>query len=156
MFRMTRCIVLTTALMAVAAAAPLTNTELKRTIDLSSSVARVALDVTVTSSAASPSSPYLLAIPEGASEHLAFISAASAEGRDLDVAQTVPASVPDSDEGASYFSVALPAFAAAGASFSFSVSLVYTHVLTAQPRAIAQGAKQLVVYHGNHYYLVLS
>uniref|UniRef100_A0A4W2BUA0 Dolichyl-diphosphooligosaccharide--protein glycosyltransferase subunit 1 n=1 Tax=Bos indicus x Bos taurus TaxID=30522 RepID=A0A4W2BUA0_BOBOX len=135
-------------------APPLVNEDVKRTVDLSSHLAKVTAEV-VLAHAGSGSSPraasFLLALEPELEARLAHlgvqVKGEDEEENNLEVRET-------SIKGQSgrFFTVKLPVALDPGAKISVIVEAVYTHVLQPYPTQITQSEKQFVVFEGNHYF----
>uniref|UniRef100_A0A8C2XZ46 Dolichyl-diphosphooligosaccharide--protein glycosyltransferase subunit 1 n=1 Tax=Capra hircus TaxID=9925 RepID=A0A8C2XZ46_CAPHI len=125
--------------------------DVRRTVDLSSHLAKVTAEV-VLAHAGSGSSPraasFLLALePEITSFVLLQVKGEDEEENNLEVRETNI-----KGESGRFFTVKLPVALDPGAKISVIVEAVYTHVLQPYPTQITQSEKQFVVFEGNHYF----
>ncbi|XP_044794344.2 dolichyl-diphosphooligosaccharide--protein glycosyltransferase subunit 1-like [Bubalus bubalis] len=137
-----------------AEAPPLVNEEVRRTVDLSSHLAKVTAEV-VLAHAGSDSSPraasFLVAVePEFEAQlaHLGVqVTGVDEETNSLEVQETKI-----NGKSGRFFTVQLPVALDPGAEVSVIVEAVYTHAIQPYPIQITQSQKQFVVFEGNHYF----
>ncbi|XP_061281778.1 dolichyl-diphosphooligosaccharide--protein glycosyltransferase subunit 1-like [Bos javanicus] len=137
-----------------AEAPPLVNEEVRRTVDLSSHLAKVTAEV-VLAHTGSDSSPravsFLVALePEFEAQlaHLGVqVTGVDEEANSLEVQETKI-----NGKSGRFFTVQLPVALDPGAEVSVVVEAVYTHAIQPYPIQITQSQKQFVVFEGNHYF----
>ncbi|XP_040094858.1 dolichyl-diphosphooligosaccharide--protein glycosyltransferase subunit 1-like [Oryx dammah] len=137
-----------------AEAPPLVNEEVRRTVDLSSHLAKVTAEV-VLAHAGSDSSPraasFLVALEPELEAQLAHlgvqVTGADEETNSLEVQETKM-----NGKSGRFFTVQLPVALDPGAEVSVVVEAVYTHAIQPYPTQITQSEKQFVVFEGNHYF----
>ncbi|KAM7241176.1 hypothetical protein CapIbe_007748 [Capra ibex] len=137
-----------------AEAPPLVNEEVRRTVDLSSHLAKVTAEV-VLAHAGSDSSPhaasFLVALEPELEAQLAHlgvqVTGVDEETNSLEVQETKI-----NGKSGRFFTVQLPVALDPGAEVSVVVEAIYTHVIQPYPTQITQSEKQFVVFEGNHYF----
>uniref|UniRef100_A0A8C1J6C4 Dolichyl-diphosphooligosaccharide--protein glycosyltransferase subunit 1 n=2 Tax=Cyprinus carpio TaxID=7962 RepID=A0A8C1J6C4_CYPCA len=115
----------------------LVNEDVKRTLDLSSHLAKITAEIQLANHGASRVNGFTLALEAELAPHLAFI------GKSLFF-------VFPSCSG-KFFEAQLPSSLAPGAKLRVKVETVFSHVLKPFPTHITQAERQLVVFQGNHY-----
>ncbi|XP_038628610.1 dolichyl-diphosphooligosaccharide--protein glycosyltransferase subunit 1 [Tachyglossus aculeatus] len=130
----------------------LVNEEVKRTVDLSSHLAKVTADVTLAHpGGAAPAASFLVALEpelEAQMAHLGVqVKGEEEEENTLEVRETKI-----KGKSGTFFTVKLPSPLTAGAKIRVSIETVYTHALQPYPTQITQAEKQFVVFEGNHYF----
>uniref|UniRef100_A0AC11ESK3 Ribophorin I n=1 Tax=Ovis aries TaxID=9940 RepID=A0AC11ESK3_SHEEP len=135
-------------------APPLVNEDVKRTVDLSSHLAKVTAEV-VLAHAGSGSSPraasFLLALEPELEARLAHLGV-QVKGEDEEENNLEVRETNIKGKSGRFFTVKLPVALDPGAKISVIVEAVYTHVLQPYPTQITQSEKQFVVFEGNHYF----
>ncbi|XP_067611750.1 dolichyl-diphosphooligosaccharide--protein glycosyltransferase subunit 1 isoform X2 [Pseudorca crassidens] len=139
---------------ASAEAPPLINEDVKRTVDLSSHLAKVTAEV-VLAHAGGSSSPrvasFLLALEPELEARLAYLGV-QVKGEDEEENNLEVRETKIKGKSGRFFTVKLPVALDPGAKVSVIVEAVYTHVLQPYPTQITQSEKQFVVFEGNHYF----
>ena len=137
-----------------AEAPPLVNEEVRRTVDLSSHLAKVTAEVVLahTGSDSSPcAASFLVALePEFEAQlaHLGVqVTGVDEEANSLEVQETKI-----NGKSGRFFTAQLPVALNPGAQVSVVVEAVYTHAIQPYPIQITQSQKQFVVFEGNHYF----
>ena len=137
-----------------AEAPPLVNEEVRRTVDLSSHLAKVTAEVVLahTGSDSSPrAASFLVALePEFEAQlaHLGVqVTGVDEEANSLEVQETKI-----NGKSGRFFTAQLPVALDPGAEVSVVVEAVYTHAIQPYPIQITQSQKQFVVFEGNHYF----
>ena len=137
-----------------AEAPPLVNEEVRRTVDLSSHLAKVTAEVVLahTGSDSSPcAASFLVALePEFEAQlaHLGVqVTGVDEEANSLEVQETKI-----NGKSGRFFTAQLPVALDPGAEVSVVVEPVYTHAIQPYPIQITQSQKQFVVFEGNHYF----
>uniref|UniRef100_A0A8D1H1Y8 Dolichyl-diphosphooligosaccharide--protein glycosyltransferase subunit 1 n=1 Tax=Sus scrofa TaxID=9823 RepID=A0A8D1H1Y8_PIG len=135
-------------------ALPLVNEDVKRTVDLSSHLAKVTAEV-VLAHAGSSSSPraasFLLALEPELEARLAHLGV-QVKGEDEEENNLEVRETKIKGKSGRFFTVTLPVALDPGAKISVTLETVYTHVLQPYPTQITQSEKQFVVFEGNHYF----
>ncbi|XP_043298596.1 dolichyl-diphosphooligosaccharide--protein glycosyltransferase subunit 1 isoform X2 [Cervus elaphus] len=135
-------------------APPLVNEDVKRTVDLSSHLAKVTAEV-VLAHAGGGSSPraasFLLALEPELEARLAHLGV-QVKGEDEEENNLEVRETKIKGKSGRFFTVKLPVALDPGAKISVIVEAVYTHVLQPYPTQITQSEKQFVVFEGNHYF----
>ncbi|XP_054717995.1 dolichyl-diphosphooligosaccharide--protein glycosyltransferase subunit 1-like [Uloborus diversus] len=129
------------------------NSKVDRNIDIASQLVKVLIKLTLENTGKSPVSTFLYALDAGSKPNLAFIGASQVheEGRvnlkteDIVLTQN---NHKDKDLIKIHFKNPLQA----GKTTIVRLELVFTRALVPYPSVISQSEKQLVMYHGNHYY----
>ncbi|XP_053576696.1 dolichyl-diphosphooligosaccharide--protein glycosyltransferase subunit 1 [Bombina bombina] len=127
----------------------LINDDVRRTIDLSSHLAKVTAEVTLHNPGTVAAKSFLLALEPELDSHLAYIGVKGDEEEEglLEMQETRV-----KGKSGKYFSVILSSPLAPGAKTKVSIETIFTHVLQPYPTQITQAEKQFVVFEGNHYY----
>ncbi|XP_005992605.1 dolichyl-diphosphooligosaccharide--protein glycosyltransferase subunit 1 [Latimeria chalumnae] len=148
-----RLILLVGALVALCRADELNlvNEEVKRTVDLSTHLAKVGADLTLWNPGASAAVSCLLAVEAELGEHLAYIGANVKGDEDDDNSLELEETTLRGKSG-KFFRVIFPSALAPGLKIKLSVEMVFSHVLKPYPTQITQAEKQFVVFEGNHYF----
>uniref|UniRef100_A0A8B9N2V9 Dolichyl-diphosphooligosaccharide--protein glycosyltransferase subunit 1 n=1 Tax=Accipiter nisus TaxID=211598 RepID=A0A8B9N2V9_9AVES len=139
-------------LAAAGAAADLLLEEARRSVDLSTHLAKVSAELSLANAAGgTAASAFLLALEPGLEPRLAYlgvqVKGEEEEENTLEVRETKV-----KGKSGKFFSVKLPSPLAPGAKVRVSVEMVFTHVLQPYPTHITQSEKQFVVFEGNHYF----
>eukprot|EP01018_Ginkgo_biloba_P016536 Gb_37136 [translate_table: standard] len=128
-----------------------------RRIDLTSQIVRIVTSLKVENIGLSTASEVLLAFPPGQDENLAYLKAASIEGKGKNKASIPlavnPAQSEDAPAGVTFFSISLVKALNKGESVTLEVLTVFTHSLKPFPEEISQAQVQLVVYRDSAYFL---
>uniref|UniRef100_A0A8C5AB65 Dolichyl-diphosphooligosaccharide--protein glycosyltransferase subunit 1 n=1 Tax=Gadus morhua TaxID=8049 RepID=A0A8C5AB65_GADMO len=144
------CLIVFAALASETAAEGLVNEDVRRTVDLSTHLAKISSEVLLSNQGDAAVQTFTLAVEPDLVPHLAYIGASvkgdEEEDGTLELKQT-------SIHGQSgeFYKVQLPSSLAAGAKLRVKVDMVFSHVLTPFPSHITQAERQLVVFQGNHY-----
>uniref|UniRef100_A0A8B9KCT7 Dolichyl-diphosphooligosaccharide--protein glycosyltransferase subunit 1 n=1 Tax=Astyanax mexicanus TaxID=7994 RepID=A0A8B9KCT7_ASTMX len=138
------------ALSGAAAADGLLNEEVKRTVDLSTHLAKVSSEILLANQGSSPVHSFTLALEPELGPHLAFIGASVKGEEEEDEALELKETALQGRSG-TFFQVQLPSALAAGGKLRVKVETVLSHVLRPFPTHITQAERQLVVFQGNHY-----
>lgn len=138
------------ALSGAADADGLLNEEVKRTVDLSTHLAKVSAEILLANQGSSPVHSFTLALEPELGPHLAFIGASVKGEEEEDEALELKETAVQGRSG-TFFQVQLPSALAAGGKLRVKVETVLSHVLRPFPTHITQAERQLVVFQGNHY-----
>ncbi|TRZ01828.1 hypothetical protein DNTS_026176 [Danionella cerebrum] len=129
----------------------LVNEEVKRTLDLSSHLAKLVTDITLVNRGSSRANSFTLALEDELASHLAFIGASvkgeEEENENLELKERTI----DGQSG-KFYEAQLPSSLAPGAKLKVKLETVFSHVLKPFPTHITQAERQLVVFQGNHYF----
>lgn len=129
----------------------LLNEEVKRTVDLSSHLAKITADITVSNPGASAAQSFLIALDPELQSHLAYIGVIVKGDEEEDSRLELQETTVKGKSG-KFFRARFPSPLAGGAKLKLSLETVYTHVLLPYPTHISQAEKQFVVFEGNHYF----
>ncbi|KAM3621003.1 uncharacterized protein V6R79_004739 [Siganus canaliculatus] len=144
------CLLLVAALTSGVSADGLVNEEVKRTVDLSTHLAKITAEIVLSNQGHSSVQSFTIAVEDELVPHLAYIGASvkgdEEEDGTLELQQTT---IPG--HSGQFFKVLLPSGLAAGAQLKTKVEMTFSHVLKPFPTQITQAERQLVVFQGNHY-----
>ncbi|XP_036957809.1 dolichyl-diphosphooligosaccharide--protein glycosyltransferase subunit 1 [Acanthopagrus latus] len=144
------CLLLVAALNSEVSANGLVNEEVKRTVDLSTHLAKITAEIVLSNQGHSAVQSFMLAVEEDLAPHLAYIGASvkgdEEEDGTLELQQTT---IPG--QSGHFYKVQLPSNLAAGAQLKAKVEMTFSHVLRPFPSHVTQAERQLVVFQGNHY-----
>ncbi|XP_032943344.1 dolichyl-diphosphooligosaccharide--protein glycosyltransferase subunit 1 isoform X1 [Rhinolophus ferrumequinum] len=135
-------------------APPLVNEDVKRTVDLSSHLAKVTAEVVLAhpgGGSTSRASSFLLALEPELEARLAYLGV-QVKGEDEEENNLEVQETKIKGKSGKFFIVKLPVALDPGTKISVIVETVYTHVLQPYPTQITQSEKQFVVFEGNHYF----
>lgn len=138
------------ALSGAAAADGLVNEEVKRTVDLSTHLAKVSAEILLANLGSGPVQSFTLALEPEHGPQLAYIGASVKGEEEEDEALELKETAVQGRSG-TFFQVQLPSALAAGGKLRVKVETVLSHVLRPFPTHITQAERQLVVFQGNHY-----
>nr|XP_015814754.2 dolichyl-diphosphooligosaccharide--protein glycosyltransferase subunit 1 [Nothobranchius furzeri] len=129
----------------------LVNVDVKRTVDLSTHLAKITADIVLSNQGQSSVQSFILAVEAGLAPHLAYIGATvkgdEEEDGTLELEQTTIRG-----QSGEFYKVQLPSSLAAGAQLKAKVEMTFSHVLKPFPTQISQAERQLVIFQGNHYW----
>ncbi|TNM88582.1 hypothetical protein fugu_004836 [Takifugu bimaculatus] len=144
------CLLLLVAWSSVVSASGLVNEDVKRTVDLSTHLAKITAEIVLSNQGHTAVQSFILAVEADLVPHLAYIGASvkSDEEEDgtLELQQTT---IPG--QSGQFYKVQLLSSLAAGAQVKAKVEMTFSHVLKPFPTHITQAERQLVVFQGNHY-----
>ncbi|KAL2091384.1 hypothetical protein ACEWY4_013647 [Coilia grayii] len=154
MFRKISCLSVPTYFLLIyglhLAAAGLVNDEVKRTVDLSTHLAKISAEILLSNEGDSAVNSFVVALEPELAPHLAYIGAsAKAEEEDDGHLELSETTLPG--QNGKFFKVELLSSLAAGAKLRVKVETMLSHVLRPFPTQITQAERQLVVFQGNHY-----
>ncbi|TRZ13495.1 hypothetical protein HGM15179_013595 [Zosterops borbonicus] len=146
------CRLLLLCLAAAGLNADLVLDEVRRTLDLSTHLAKISAELSLANAPGGvAASAFLLALEPGLEPRLAHlgvqVKGEEEEENTLEVKETKV-----KGKSGKFFSVKLRSPLAPGAKVRVSVEMVFTHVLQPYPTHITQSEKQFVVFEGNHYF----
>uniref|UniRef100_A0A7N6AAJ6 Dolichyl-diphosphooligosaccharide--protein glycosyltransferase subunit 1 n=1 Tax=Anabas testudineus TaxID=64144 RepID=A0A7N6AAJ6_ANATE len=128
----------------------LVNEEVKRTVDLSTHLAKITAEIVLSNQGHSAVQSFILAVEADLAPHLAYIGASvkgdEEEDGTLELQQTTI-----KGQSGEFYKVQLSSSLAAGAQLKAKVEMTFSHVLKPFPTHITQAERQLVVFQGNHY-----
>ncbi|CAL8336651.1 unnamed protein product [Merluccius merluccius] len=133
-----------------AAADGLVNEEVKRTVDLSSHLAKVSVEVLLSNPGPGAVHSFTLAVEPELAPHLAYVGASVKGDEEEDGTLELKQTSLHGQRG-EFYKVQLPSGLAGGAKLRVKVDMVFSHVLSPFPSHITQAERQLVVFQGNHY-----
>ncbi|TSV54869.1 Dolichyl-diphosphooligosaccharide--protein glycosyltransferase subunit 1 [Bagarius yarrelli] len=128
----------------------LVNEEVKRTLDLSTHLAKVSTEILLVNHGDSAAQSFILALEPELAPHLAYIRASVKGEEEEDEALELKETSIKGQSG-KFFHAQLPSALTVGAKLRVKVETVFSHVLTPFPTHITQAERQLVVFQGNHY-----
>ncbi|XP_062401908.1 dolichyl-diphosphooligosaccharide--protein glycosyltransferase subunit 1 [Sardina pilchardus] len=132
------------------AATGLVNDEVKRTVDLSTHLAKISSEILLSNEGDSAVSSFVVALEPELAPHLAYIGA-SVKGDEEDDGSLELSETALPGQSGKFYKVELPSSLAAGAKLRVKVETMLSHVLRPFPTQITQAERQLVVFQGNHY-----
>ncbi|XP_072477911.1 dolichyl-diphosphooligosaccharide--protein glycosyltransferase subunit 1-like [Notamacropus eugenii] len=138
---------------AAASETQLVNEDVKRTVDLSSHLAKVMADVLLAhpGGSAAPASSFVLALEPVLEAWLAHLGV-QLKGEEEEENHLEVREIKLKGKSGRLFTVKLPYSLAGGARVRVVIETVFTHALQPYPTQITQSAKQFVVFEGNHYF----
>lgn len=142
-------------LVAAAAALPsdlvndrLVNKNVERSIDLTTQLVKISAKVTLENTGDAPVKSFLVAVEPDAKHKLALLTAKDPNKRDLRVVDTSVTAQPDPK----FARIELKDPIQPAKTIVVTLDYVFTKSLSPHPSTISQKEKQLVRYHGNHYF----
>lgn len=145
------CLLLLAAALSLEVSADgLVNEEVKRTVDLSTHLAKITTEIVLSNQGHSAVQSFILAVEADLAPHLAYIGASvkgdEEEDGTLELQETT---IPK--QSGQFYKVQLASSLAAGAQLKAKVEMTFSHVLKPFPTHVTQAERQLVVFQGNHY-----
>ncbi|XP_077581682.1 dolichyl-diphosphooligosaccharide--protein glycosyltransferase subunit 1 isoform X1 [Stigmatopora nigra] len=131
--------------------ATLVNDEVKRTVDLSTHLAKITVDIVLSNHARYDVQSFILTVDPELYPHMAYIGA-SVPDDDEDDGQLEISETKISSLTGVFFQVNLPYNLVVGNKIKVKVEMTFSHVLEPFPSDITQAERQLVVFQGNHYF----
>ncbi|KAF5904532.1 dolichyl-diphosphooligosaccharide--protein glycosyltransferase subunit 1 [Clarias magur] len=128
----------------------LLNEEVKRTLDLSTHLAKISAEILLANHGGSAVQSFTIALEPELAAHLAYVGA-SVKGEEEDDEALELKETSIKGQSGTFFQAQLPSALGAGAKLRVKVETVFSHVLTPFPTHITQAERQLVVFQGNHY-----
>ncbi|KAJ8259828.1 hypothetical protein GJAV_G00173950 [Gymnothorax javanicus] len=128
----------------------LVNEEVKRSVDLSTHLAKVTAEVLLSNQGESAAHTFIVALEPDLSPHLAYIGV-SVKGEEDEDSNLELKETEIKDQSGQFFLVQLTSPLAGGSKLRVQVETVFSHVLQPFPTHITQAERQLVVFQGNHY-----
>ncbi|XP_063797234.1 dolichyl-diphosphooligosaccharide--protein glycosyltransferase subunit 1 [Pseudophryne corroboree] len=144
-----RAALILSALLAACRAHDLLNEDVRRTVDLSSHLAKVTAEVKLSNPGPGAAQSFLVALEPELAEHLAFLGVKGEDEEDgyLEIHETK-----GKGRSGKQFTVLLPSSLSPGAKTKVHIETVFTHILKPYPTQITQADKQFVTFEGNHYF----
>uniref|UniRef100_A0A3Q2E1R4 Dolichyl-diphosphooligosaccharide--protein glycosyltransferase subunit 1 n=1 Tax=Cyprinodon variegatus TaxID=28743 RepID=A0A3Q2E1R4_CYPVA len=128
----------------------LVNDDVKRTVDLSTHLAKITAEILLSNQGQSSVQSFILAVDAELAPHMAYIGASvkgdEEEDGTLELQQTTI-----QGQSGEFYKVMLPSSLAAGAQLKVKTEMTFSHVLRPFPTQITQAERQLVIFQGNHY-----
>ncbi|KAF7693407.1 dolichyl-diphosphooligosaccharide--protein glycosyltransferase subunit 1 [Silurus meridionalis] len=128
----------------------LVNEDVKRTVDLSTHLAKISNEIVLGNHGDSAAHSFTVGLEPELGPHLAYIGATAKGEEDEDEALELKETSVKGQSG-TFFQVQLPSALSPGAKLRIKLEIVYSHLLTPFPTHITQAERQLVVFQGNHY-----
>ncbi|XP_018535587.1 dolichyl-diphosphooligosaccharide--protein glycosyltransferase subunit 1 [Lates calcarifer] len=144
------CVLLLAALGSGVSADGLVNEEVKRTVDLSTHLAKITAEIVLSNQGHSAAQSFILAVEADLAPHLAYIGASVKGDEEEDGTLELQQTTIQGQRG-EFYKVQLPSSLVAGAQLKVKVEMTFSHVLRPFPTHITQAERQLVVFQGNHY-----
>ncbi|XP_037535180.1 dolichyl-diphosphooligosaccharide--protein glycosyltransferase subunit 1 [Nematolebias whitei] len=148
---LTVCLLLVAALSLEVSADGLVNEDVKRTLDLSTHLAKITTEIVLSNQGQSSVHSFILAVEADLAPHLAYIGASvkgdEEEDGTLELQQTTI-----KGQSGEFYKVQLASSLPPGAQLKAKVDMTFSHVLKPFPTHITQAERQLVVFQGNHYW----
>ncbi|KAF3855915.1 hypothetical protein F7725_016638 [Dissostichus mawsoni] len=124
--------------------------DVKRTVDLSTHLAKITAEIVLSNQGPSAAHYFILAIEAELVPNLAYIGA-SVKGDEEDDGTLELQQTTIQGQSGAFYKVQLPSSLAAGAQLKAKLEMTFSHVLQPFPTQITQAERQLVVFQGNHY-----
>ncbi|KAA0707981.1 Dolichyl-diphosphooligosaccharide--protein glycosyltransferase subunit 1 [Triplophysa tibetana] len=128
----------------------LVNEDVKRTVDLSTHLAKISAEIQLANHGHASAQTFTLALEPELAPHIAFIGA-SVKGEEEEDEALELKEINIRGQSGKFFEARLPSPLAAGGKLRVKVETVFSHVLEPFPTHITQAERQLVVFQGNHY-----
>ncbi|XP_010777725.1 dolichyl-diphosphooligosaccharide--protein glycosyltransferase subunit 1 [Notothenia coriiceps] len=124
--------------------------DVKRTVDLSTHLAKITAEIVLSNQGPSAAHNFILGIEAELVPNLAYIGA-SVKGDEEDDGTLELQQTTIQGQSGAFYKVQLPSSLAAGAQLKAKLEMTFSHVLQPFPSQITQAERQLVVFQGNHY-----
>ncbi|XP_033977586.1 dolichyl-diphosphooligosaccharide--protein glycosyltransferase subunit 1 [Trematomus bernacchii] len=124
--------------------------DVKRTVDLSTHLAKITAEIVLSNQGPSAAHNFILAIEAELVPNLAYIGA-SVKGDEEDDGTLELQQTTIQGQSGAFYKVQLPSSLAPGAQLKAKLEMTFSHVLQPFPTQITQAERQLVVFQGNHY-----
>ncbi|XP_017280633.1 dolichyl-diphosphooligosaccharide--protein glycosyltransferase subunit 1 [Kryptolebias marmoratus] len=148
---LTVCLLVVAALSSEVSADGLVNEDVKRTLDLSTHLAKITTEIVLSNQGQSSVHSFVLAVEADLAPHLAFIGASVKGDEEEDGTLELEQTTVRGQRG-EFYKVQLPSSLAPGAQLKAKVDMTFSHVLKPFPTQITQAERQLVIFQGNHYW----
>nr|XP_057924861.1 dolichyl-diphosphooligosaccharide--protein glycosyltransferase subunit 1 [Doryrhamphus excisus] len=129
----------------------LVNDEVKRTVDLSTHLAKITAEITLANHGRYAVQSFILAVEPDLAPHLAYVGASANDDEEEDGSLKIQETKINGISG-DLFKVTLPSSLSVGDQMKVKVEMTFSHVLKPFPSQITQAERQLVVFQGNHYF----
>nr|XP_033782325.1 dolichyl-diphosphooligosaccharide--protein glycosyltransferase subunit 1 [Geotrypetes seraphini] len=145
----TRLLLCLAALACLSRAQELVNEDVKRTLDLSTHLAKVTAEVLLSNAGPDAAPFFVLALEPALEAQLAYlgVKGEEEEGGGLEVREAKI-----KGKSGRFFTAMFSSSLAPGTRTKVIIDAVFTHVLQPYPTHITQAEKQFVVFEGNHYF----
>uniref|UniRef100_A0A3B3V5E5 Dolichyl-diphosphooligosaccharide--protein glycosyltransferase subunit 1 n=1 Tax=Poecilia latipinna TaxID=48699 RepID=A0A3B3V5E5_9TELE len=144
------CLLFVAALSSEVSADGLVNEDVKRTVDLSTHLAKITAEIVLSNHGQSSVQSFILAVDADLAPHMAYIGA-SVKGDEEEHGTLELQQTSIQGQRGEFYKVLLPSTLAAGAQLKVKTEMMFSHVLKPFPTQITQAERQLVVFQGNHY-----
>ncbi|CAB1353504.1 unnamed protein product [Coregonus sp. 'balchen'] len=144
------CLLLISGLCYRVAADGLVNEEVKRTVDLSTHLAKITAEIILSNQGDSAVHSFILAVEPDLAPNLAYVGASVKGDEEEDGILELKQTTIQGQNG-EFYKVQLPSSLGVGAKLRVKVETVLSHILRPFPTHITQAERQLVVFQGNHY-----
>ncbi|XP_055773202.1 dolichyl-diphosphooligosaccharide--protein glycosyltransferase subunit 1-like isoform X1 [Salvelinus fontinalis] len=144
------CLLLITGLCYRVAADGLVNEEVKRTVDLSTHLAKITAEILLSNQGDSVVHSFILAVEPDLAPNLAYVGASVKSDEEEDGILELKQTMIQGQSG-EFYKVQLPSSLGVGAKLRVKVETVLSHILRPFPTHITQAERQLVMFQGNHY-----
>ncbi|MED6253529.1 proteasome regulatory particle base subunit [Ataeniobius toweri] len=144
------CLLFVTALSLEVSANGLVNEDVKRTVDLSTHLAKITAEIVLSNHGQSSVLSFILAVDADLAPHMAYIGA-SVKGDEEEDGTLELQQISIQGQRGEFYKVLLPSTLAAGAQLKVKTEMTFSHVLKPFPTQITQAERQLVIFQGNHY-----
>ncbi|KAJ8372896.1 hypothetical protein AAFF_G00276000 [Aldrovandia affinis] len=134
----------------ICAEGSLVNEEVKRTIDLSTHLAKITAEVLLSNQGESAVHNFIVALEPELAQHIAYVGV-SVKGEEEEDSNLELKETTIKDQSGKFFQVQLTSPLPGGSKLRLQVETVLSHVLRPFPTQITQAERQLVVFQGNHY-----
>jgi oligosaccharyltransferase complex subunit alpha (ribophorin I) len=130
------------------------NVKVDRNIDIATQLVKLTVKLTLENTGKSPVSSFLYVLEPDTKSNLAYFGASQTqdEGKISLKTEVVPYKENSEQKDKDNYKIHFKTPLAAGKSTIVRVDITYTHALVPYPSSISQSEKQLVLYHGNHYF----
>uniref|UniRef100_A0A146X5B1 Dolichyl-diphosphooligosaccharide--protein glycosyltransferase subunit 1 n=1 Tax=Fundulus heteroclitus TaxID=8078 RepID=A0A146X5B1_FUNHE len=144
------CLLLVTALTWEASASGLVNEDVKRTVDLSTHLAKITAEIVLSNHGQTSVQSFILAVDADLAPRLAYIGASVKGDEEEDGTLELQQTSIQGQRG-EFYKVLLPSSLPAGGQLKVKAEMTFSHVLRPFPNQITQAERQLVIFQGNHY-----
>ncbi|XP_012717643.2 dolichyl-diphosphooligosaccharide--protein glycosyltransferase subunit 1 [Fundulus heteroclitus] len=144
------CLLLVTALTWEASASGLVNEDVKRTVDLSTHLAKITAEIVLSNHGQTSVQSFILAVDADLAPRMAYIGASVKGDEEEDGTLELQQTSIQGQRG-EFYKVLLPSSLPAGGQLKVKAEMTFSHVLRPFPNQITQAERQLVIFQGNHY-----
>ncbi|XP_041836963.1 dolichyl-diphosphooligosaccharide--protein glycosyltransferase subunit 1 [Melanotaenia boesemani] len=128
----------------------LVNEDVKRTVDLSTHLAKITAEIVLSNQGHSAVHSFILGVDADLVPHLAYIGASVKGDEEEDGTLELQQTTMQGHSG-EFYKVQLLSSLAAGAQLKAKVDMTFSHVLKPFPTHVTQAERQQVIFQGNHY-----